>query len=91
MEKLDPKQRDNVNKMSTQRLLLKLNQLGHSEDALENMQRAELLTTYAQALFEGKDKPGTVSTIDMETTRLQIERERLELERTRLQMQQTQN
>src|SRR5664279_3545111 len=87
MDKLDTKQRDLINKMFTQRLIIKLTQLGHAEDELETMQRVDLIATYAQALAEGKPIAASSVSIETDAARLQIERERLEFERDRLQLQ----
>src|SRR5664279_4718892 len=87
MDKLDTKQRDLINKMFTQRLIIKLTQLGHAEDELETMQRADLIATYAKALAEGKPIAASSVSIETDAARLQIERERLEFERDRLQLQ----
>lgn len=97
MEELDAKQRESISKMSTQRLVAKLAQLGLADDVLENMQRADLLNEYAQAIATGKGIPATAATaargagIELEKSRLQLERDRLDLERAKLQMQQQQS
>ena len=51
MEQLNPKQKEYVSKMSTVRLTAKLIQIGHTEDELADLERADLQTLYAKAIY----------------------------------------
>ena len=51
MEKLSVEKRTEVSKMSTERLRAKLIKAGYDEDEVFEMDRSELLSTYAEYLL----------------------------------------
>ena len=61
MEKLNPQQLQSIQKMSSDRLKMKLIKAGMSEDVVEQMDRPALLEAWAELVLEGKDKPPEVS------------------------------
>ena len=61
MEKLNPQQLQSIQKMSSDRLKMKLSKAGMSEDVVEQMDRPALLEAWAELVLEGKDKPPEVS------------------------------
>ena len=54
MNKLSPEQQAKLRKMATARLIIKLNELGISDDDLEKMDRTQMLNIYAEANAEGR-------------------------------------
>ena len=65
MEKLTAEKRAEVSKMSTERLRAKLIKAGYDEDEIVEMERGDLLNTYAEYLItpplpESPEKAGAV-------------------------------
>ena len=60
MEKLNPQQLQSIQKMSSDRLKMKLGKAGISEDVVQQMDRPALLEVWAELVLEGKDKPPEV-------------------------------
>ena len=96
MEKLSVEKRTEVSKMSTERLRAKLTKAGYDEDEVFEMDRSELLSTYAEYLLsppipespekaEGGVVPPTagVSVEELELKRQKEERLQQELEMRR--------
>ena len=50
MDRLPPETQEQLKKMSTARLMLKLGKVGYDEDRLEELDRAELLETLAETV-----------------------------------------
>jgi hypothetical protein len=96
MDRLDPAQRETVSKMSTQRLIVKLTQIGNTEDDLADKQLSDLLSMHAQAIADGKDKTlrrsvvGTAAVSATTKTDTEIARLQLELETKRFEALQQQ-
>ena len=102
MEKLSVEKRTEVSKMSTERLRAKITKAGYDEDEVFEMDRGELLSTYAEYLLsppipespekaEGGVVPPTagMSAEELELRRRKEERlqQELELRKEELQMQ----
>jgi len=51
MDRLPPETQEQLKKMSTARLMLKLGKAGYDEDHLEELGRAELLETLAETII----------------------------------------
>jgi len=89
MEKLSVEKRTEVSKMSMERLRARLIKAGYDEDEVVEMDRNELLSTYAEYLLspripESPEKAeGGVSAEELE-----LKRQELELRKEELQMQQ---
>jgi len=94
MEKLSVEKRTEVSKMSTKRLRAKLTKAGYDEDEVFEMDRGELLSTYAEYLLSPpipkspEKAEGGVSAEELELKRqkeerLQREEERLQREEER--------
>lgn len=77
MEKLTENQKESVKKMSTARLISKLLSVGYTEEALETLNRPELLETWAQCMSEGKHLLSPKSAVGYDP---EIEKQRLEFE-----------
>src|SRR5664279_357366 len=86
MDKLDPKQREAIKKMSTIRLVSKLTQAGVKEEDLEPLERAQLLEAWAELVAACKDvspNPGlatVAATVDIEREKMLFEREKFQAE-----------
>src|SRR5664279_140882 len=80
MDKLEPKQREAINKLSTLRLDSKLTQAGVKEEDLDPLERAQLIDAWAELVAAGKDvSPNPRSATVAES--VDIEREKLVFER----------
>ena len=89
MEGLNPKQREQVTKMPTVRLISKLIQFGHTEAELAELERNDLMTLFAQDILAGKDKQQAQPAIAPSTTLdPQLERDRLNFEITKFEKEQ---
>jgi len=55
MDRLPPETQEQLKKMSTARLMLKLGKAGYDEDRLEELDRAELLETLAETIIAQSD------------------------------------
>ena len=89
MEQLNPKQKEYVSKMSTVRLTAKLIQIGHTEDELADLERADLQTLYAKAILSGSDKPqAKADPAPSGVAESQLDRDRLTFEINKFQQQQ---
>ena len=94
MEKLSVEKRTEVSKMSTERLRAKLTKAGYDEDEVFEMDRSELLRTYAEYLLlppirESPEKAGGgMSAEGLELRRRKEERlqQELDLRKEELQM-----
>ena len=95
MEKLSVEKRTEVFKKSTERLRARLTKAGYDEDEVFQMDRSELLSTYAEYLLsppipespekaEGGVVPPTAGTTVEE---LELQRQELALRKEELQMQ----
>ena len=86
MEKLSVEKRTEVSKVSTERLRAKLTKAGYDEDEVFEMDRSELLSTYAEYLLsppipESPEKAeGGMSAEELELRRRKEERLQQELE-----------
>ena len=96
MEKLSVEKRTEVSKMSTERLRARLTKAGYDEDEVFEMDRSELLSTYAEYLLsppisESAEKATFrgMSAEELELRRRKEERlhQELELRKEELQMQ----
>src|SRR5664279_276811 len=96
---LTAKELENINKMPTARLLLKLAESGLAYDRLESMEREELVRAWISAVSEGRDIPTSAPTVSQTSSsaivldpviaQKQLEFERLKFEQE-LQFRQTQ-
>ena len=57
METLPPKTQEQIKKMSTEYLVLKLTKAGVDEEAILKMSREQLMAAWAELVATGKDKP----------------------------------
>jgi len=57
MESLPPKTQEQIKKMSTEYLVLKLTKTGLDEDAILKISRDHLMPAWAELVAPGKDKP----------------------------------
>ena len=83
MEKLSPAQQQQLKKMSDERLHVKLISAGFDEDVVFGMERAVLMTTYAELVASGKLKvsPGGVGyDPEVEKEKLAFEKQKWEAE-----------
>ena len=88
MEKLAAEKRAEVSKMSTERLRAKLIKAGYDEDDIFEMERGDLLNTYAEYLVtpslpESPEKVGAVGSMseaEIEFRRQELETRKHELE-----------
>jgi len=95
MEKLSVEKRTEVSKMSTERLRARLIKAGYDEDEVFEMDRSELLSTYAEYLLSPptpespeKAEGGVVPpTAGVSVEELELKRQELELRKEELQMQ----
>jgi hypothetical protein len=82
--------------MSTNRLALKLGQIGFTAEQLDTMERKDMLQAYAQAIVDGRDKPEAPAPAaiapdpDVEKLRLQLESQTIQLQ-AQLESQRLQN
>ena len=75
--------------MSTVRLTAKLIQIGHTEDELADLERADLQTLYAKAILSGSDKPqAKADPAPSGVAESQLDRDRLTFEINKFQQQQ---
>ena len=87
MDKIDSEQRTAIKKMATERLILYLSRIGIEEDELLSMDRSQLMEAWANAVYEGRDKPPTkVETeikgdYDLQLKRLEFEMMRYQEEK----------
>ena len=82
MEKLTAEKRAEVSKMSTERLRAKLIKAGYDEDEIVEMERGDLLNTYAEYLVtpplpESPEKAGAVD--GMSAAEIEFRRQELKL------------
>ena len=61
MESLPPKTQEQIKKMSTEYLVLKLSKAGLDEEVILKMSREQLMATWADLVATGKDKPAAVA------------------------------
>jgi len=87
MEKLSPAQQQQLKKMSDERLRVKLISAGFDEDMVFGMERAELMTTYAELLASGKLKvsPGAVVGVGYDP---EVEKEKIAFEKQKWEVEQ---
>jgi predicted protein tyrosine phosphatase len=57
MKSLNPKTQEQIKKMSTQYLYVKLAKAGYDEQAIVKMSREQLIAAWAELVAAGKDKP----------------------------------
>ena len=88
MEKLSVEKRTEISKMSTERLRARLIKAGYDENEVFEMDRSELLSTYAEYLFsppipESPEKAEGVvpPTAGVSVEELELKRQALELKR----------
>ena len=91
MDKLSDSQRENIKKMSSERLYSKLVQAGVEEEKVENMDRAARMSAWATLVASGKDKPSATEVtkvgapagydVEIEKQRLEFEIKKFEMER----------
>ena len=95
MESLPPKTQEQIKKMSSEYLVLKLTKAGIDEDVSMKMSREQLMAAWAELVAAGKDKPAaavgtkTVSPAisqvyydpELEKQRLQFEMKKYEEEK----------
>jgi hypothetical protein len=92
MENLDAKQMEALKKMSTTRLVSKLLGIGMNEDEVSELDREGLMKAWAQAIVNGKDKPGATGGVKVETKPVmgydvELERRKFEFEMERWKVQ----
>ena len=90
MEKLTAEKRAEVSKMSTERLRAKLIKAGYDEDEIFEMERGDLLNTYAEYLItpplpESPEKAGAVG--GMSAAEIEFRKQELELRKQELEWQ----
>lgn len=90
MEKLSAEQLAEINKMSTERLVVKLNKAGYDEETILALDRPQLKELWGKCVAEGKDKPpasavatGGVVDHSIEQFKIQMEMMRMQLEEDR--------
>ena len=86
MEKLSVEKRTEVSKMSTERLRAKLTKAGYDEDEVFEMDRSQLLSTYAEYLLsppipESPEKAEGVAVGGMSAEEWEFRKQELELKR----------
>ena len=91
MESLPPKTQEQIKKMSTEYLVLKLSKAGLDEEVILKMSREQLMATWADLVATGKDKPAAVAVAaaitkahydpELEKQRLQFEMRKYEEEK----------
>jgi len=88
MEKLNPKELENIKKLSDVRLVSNLTKAGVSQDELDTMDRHAMLNRWAELVVAGAGKLATaVATVAPVTYNVEIEKERLALEKLKLEAQ----
>jgi len=88
MEKLGPKELENIKKMSDVRLVSNLVKAGLSQDELDTMDRTAMLSRWAELLAAGAGKPAAAAaTVAPVNYNVEIERERLALEKLKIEAQ----
>ena len=90
MEKLAAEKRAEVSKMSTERLRAKLIKAGYDEDEIFEMERGDLLNTYAEYLItpplpESPEKTGAVG--GMSEAEIEFRKQELDLRKQELEWQ----
>lgn len=79
MDKLNAKQQEEVKRMSTERLVIKLTKVGYDEETLASMDRGALMAAFAEHLL----KPSSVVAVslgDLELRKLELKMRERELE-----------
>jgi hypothetical protein len=61
MEKLTPQQQESIKKMGSARLIVKLLEVGWSEEKVEELDRTGLIKAWAEIVAAGKEKPVAVA------------------------------
>ena len=91
MEKLSVEKRTEVSKMSTERLRAKLTKAGYDEDEVFEMDRSELLSTYAEYLLspipESPEKAEGGAAGGMSAEEWEFRKEELELRKQEFEFQ----
>jgi len=92
MEKLSVEKRTEVSKMSSERLRAKLIKAGYDEDEVFEMDRSQLLSTYAEYLLsppipESPEKAEGGAIGGMSAEEWELRKQELELRKEELQMQ----
>jgi len=67
--------------MSDERLRVKLISAGFDEDVVFGMERAELMTTYAELLASGNSRSVLVQWAELDTNDPEVEKEKLTFEK----------
>ena len=67
MESLPPKTQEQIKKMSTEYLVLKLSKAGLDEDTILKMSREQLMAAWADLVAAGKDKPAAAAAVAVGT------------------------
>jgi hypothetical protein len=80
MDKLTEKQRADIQKMSTTRLINKLTGVGMEELEIDALDRNGLMNAWAKFVLAGKDKPVPVAPVAMPTLDPAYSKQLLELE-----------
>ena len=91
MEKLSAEKRAEVSKLSTERLRAKLTKPGYDEDDIVDMERGDLLNTYAEYLVipslpESPEKAGAVG--GMSEAEIEFRKQELEIRKQELEWRQ---
>ena len=63
MESLPPKTQEQIKKMSTEYLVLKLTKAGLDEETILKMSREQLMAAWADLVAAGKDKPAAAAAV----------------------------
>jgi hypothetical protein len=77
MESLNPKTQEQIKKMSTEYLYVKLAKAGYDEEAIIKMSREQLIAAWDELVAAGKDKPHVPALIHADPA---LEQKRLEFE-----------
>lgn len=77
MESLPAKTQEQIRKMSTEALLVKLARAGYDEEAISKMNREQAMAAWAELVATGQEKPRVAPTF---YSNPEIERERLQFE-----------
>jgi hypothetical protein len=77
MESLNPKTQEQIKKMSTEYLYVKLAKAGYDEEAIVKMSREQLIAAWAELVAAGKDKPHASALVHADPA---LEQKRLEFE-----------
>jgi hypothetical protein len=77
MESLNPKTQEQIKKMSTEYLYVKLAKAGYDEEAIVKMSREQLIAAWAELVAAGKDKPHAPTLVHADPA---LEQKRLEFE-----------